>query len=59
MLTTPRLTASTIALFAGISLAHAQPAQTSDEHHPDTQAQAANPAAMPSPAGRPGRVWAQ
>ena len=52
MLTTNRLTASTIALLAGISLAHAQPAQTRDEHHPDTQAQTANPAApMPSPAG--------
>ena len=54
MLTTTRLTASTIALLAGISFAHAQPAQTRDEHHPDTQAQTANPAApMPSPGGRP------
>jgi hypothetical protein len=44
MLTTTRLTASAIALLAGISLAHAQPAQTRDEHHPDTQAQTANPA---------------
>lgn len=50
---TTRLTASTIALLAGIALAHAQTAQDHDAHHPDAQAQGAKPGrSMTPPAGK-------
>jgi hypothetical protein len=50
---TTRLTASTIALLAGIALARAQTAQDHDAHHPDTKAQGVKPAApMTPPAGK-------
>jgi hypothetical protein len=50
---TTRLTAGTIALLAGIAVAHAQPAPPADPHHPDGQAQGAKPAKpMTPPAGK-------
>jgi hypothetical protein len=50
---TTRLTDSTIALLAGIALAHAQTAQDHDAHHPDAQAQGAKPGRpMTPPAGK-------
>ena len=60
MLTTTRLTASAIALLAGISLAHAQPAQLATSIIPIPKRK---PLTRPHPcrhrvAGRPGRVWA-
>ena len=48
---TNRLTASTIALLAGLGFAQAQPAQGHDAHHPDTQTQGARPG---GPMGPPG-----
>jgi len=50
---TTRVTASTIALLAGIALAHAQTAREHDSHHPDAQAQGVKPERpMASPAGK-------
>src|SRR5438309_7236242 len=56
---TTRLSASAIALLAGLAFAEAQPAPSADPHHPDTQAQGAKPAKPMTPppgvqAGRPG-----
>jgi uncharacterized small protein (DUF1192 family) len=54
MLTTTRLTASAIALLAGINLAHAQGVQPAAPHHPATPAPAAKPGAPMTPgAGSP------
>lgn len=49
--TTTRLTAGTIALLAGIAIAHAQSAPPADPHHPDGQAQGAKPAKPMTPPG--------
>ena len=49
MLTTTRLTAGTIALLAGLSLAHAQTPPGGDPHHPETQAQGAKPGTPMAP----------
>ena len=50
---TIRLSASAIALLAGISFANAQPAPSADPHHPDTKAQGAKPM-TPPPGGQAG-----
>ena len=48
---TTRMTASTIALLAGIAFAQAQTAQDQDAHHPDNQAQGAKPGRPMTPPG--------